>query len=136
MIKEYNDSKDDKKSKIDLLTTIEILEDIIKFVDESVLNNKKYEILLPRMINYFLDNIRYGYKEIKNTFDDQIKALKHEKDVLQSVLDQTKELFSKNKETLENEIRSYKEQLLQQRLDVNIHLMTSSKGKLMTSQTS
>ncbi len=118
------------------MTTIEILEDIIKFIDESVLNNKKYEILLPRMINYFLDNIRYGYKEVKSAFDDQIKVLKHEKDVVQSVLDQTKELFSKNKETLENDIRSFKEQLLQQRLDVNIKVKNSSKGKLMTNQVS
>jgi gas vesicle protein len=100
------------------LTTLEILEDIIKFVDNSVLNNRKYELLLPRMINYFLDNIRYSYKEIKSSFDDQIKTLKHEKEVVQSVLEQTKELFNKNKETLENEIKSYKEQLLQQRLDV------------------
>ena len=119
LIKEYNDSKEDKENKIDLMITIEILEDIIRFIDDSVLNNRKYEILLPRMINYFLDNIRYSFKEIKTQYDDQIKTSKHERDVVQSVLEQTKEMFIKNKETLENEIKSYKEQFLQQRLDVN-----------------
>ena len=120
MIKEYNESKEDKDNKIDLLTTMEILEDILKFIEDSVLNNKKYEVLLPRMINYFLDNIRYSYQEIKTQYDDQIKNLKHEKDIVQSVLDQTKDMFNKNKENFENEIKSYKDQILQQRLDVNL----------------
>lgn len=120
LIKEYNDSKEDKSNHVDLLTTLEILEDIIKYIDDSNLNQRKYELLLPRMINFFVDSIRSSFQKFKATYDEQIKSLKHERDVLQSVLDQTKELFNKNKETLENEVRSYKEQLLQQRLDVNV----------------
>lgn len=69
-------------------------------------------------MNYFLDNIRFTYKEIKTGYEDQIKALKQEITVHKNIIEQTKEMYNKTRESLENDNKTLKEQMLSQRLDV------------------
>lgn len=114
IIKEYQSNIETH----DVFTCLELVDDVFKFIDESVPNQRKYELIFPETLEFFIKYLRKGFKENKNKNDGEISKLLHEKNVLQGIIDKTKDMFDKSRDEYDSQIRDLKDQLLQQRLDV------------------
>lgn len=128
IIKEY---KDENSDNTDCFFILDILQDVLKFVDESVANSKKHELVYPSVLEYFISVLKKSFKETKSSTDTEISILKHEKNVLQGIIDKTKEMMDKGREEYENQIKEIKDEQLNQRLDVINSLIFRWKLNLM-----
>jgi hypothetical protein len=123
IIKEYSENNDTG----DVFTCLELVEDVFKFIDESVPNVKKYEHIYPEILEFFIKILKKGFREDKSKYESEITNLKHEKNVLQGIIDKTKEILDRSREDYESQIRELKDQMLNMRLDVSfIRFLTLS----------
>lgn len=113
LVKEYNEN-----NNIDILTILEVFSEIHKFIDDSVTNAKKYEVIYPLINKFFIDNIKKSFLEDKQKQEIQVNLLKSEKESLQSLLQQTKKLMDSNRSEFEREIKKIKDDSQQARLDL------------------
>lgn len=114
IIKEYSENND----TTDVFTCLELVEDVFKFIDDSVPNVKKYEQIYPEILEFFVKILKTGFRESKNKYESEVSELKHEKTVIQGIIDKTKDIMVRTKEEYEDQIRELKDQLLTSRLDV------------------
>lgn len=114
IIKEYSENNDSN----DVFICLELIDDVFKFIDESVPNVRKYELIYPQTLEFFLKFLKKGFKDMKSKSESEITTLKHEKGVLQGIIDKTKDILNTTRDEYENQIKDLKEQLLNSRLDV------------------
>lgn len=128
IIKEFSENNDES---IDVLTILEVLGEVQQFIEESVSNNKKYEVIYPRVLGFFSDQIKKTYTEYRSKVELEINGLKAEKDSLQNIVSQTKKLIEFNREQYEKEINKSKEEMQQMRLGFEERV--DEKNKLIKS---
>ena len=119
IMKEYSDNNDTN----DVFICLELVEDVFKFIDESVPNTRKYELIYPQTLEFFIKFLKKGFKELKSKHENETTTLKHEKTVLQGIIDKTKSMLDSTREENENQVRDLKDQILNMRIDVGIILI-------------
>jgi hypothetical protein len=122
IIKEYKNNN----LSGDVYACLDLVEDVFKFIDESVPNVRKYDIIYPEIVDFFVKFMKKGYKDNKSKFENEINTLKHEKNVLQGIIDKTKDILDKTRDEHEEQIKELKEQILASRLEVRLFLIISS----------
>lgn len=115
IIKTFNETK----SNEDVFSILDSFEDIINYINSSIKNDKKHELITPKMIETVTLKLKKGFKSEKMKLESDIGILKHEKTVLQSQLDKTKDNYEKLKIENEGIINDLKEQILNLKLEVN-----------------
>ncbi len=121
IIKTFNETK----SNEDVFSILDSFEDIINYINTSIKNDKKHEFITPKMIETVTLKLKKGFKSEKMKLESDIGILKHEKTVLQSQLDKTKDNYDKLKSENEGIIDDLKEQILNLKLEVLIYFLFS-----------
>ncbi len=98
-----------------------MIEDVFKLIDDSVTSDKKYELIYPILLNFFIDLFKKGFKIMKSNYEDQICILNQDKNVLQTMLDKTKDTLEKTQEEYETQVRELKDNQMNLRLEVNLY---------------
>jgi GTPase SAR1 family protein len=106
IINEYKESNDTG----DVFVALDLIEDVFKLIDESVSNVKKYELIYPVLLNFFIDLFKKGFKNIKSKHENDINKLTQERNIMQGLLDQAKETLKQTREEYECQVSELKEQ--------------------------
>ena len=114
LIEEYKGNKELNG----IFTCLDTVEEVLKFIDDAQVNEKKYEVMYPKIINYFTTFLKKEVMEQKAKNDEEKNSLKHEKTVLQGLVDKTKSMLETTRETYEKQIKELKEENLENRIDV------------------
>lgn len=112
--KEFDENNDEN---VDVLTILDVVGEVQQFIDESVINTKKYEVIYPKMTTFFIDKLRKRYTLEKNSNELEINSLKSEKESLTNIVQQLKKLIESNRTEYEKEINKTKDEMQQMRLD-------------------
>jgi hypothetical protein len=107
---------------------LDTIEDIFKFIDDSEINEKKYEIIFPQIMQFFVNLIKKSVKDNKTKNEEEISNLKHEKSVLEGLVEQTKKMLKETNEKYEKQISDLKEENLENRLDLEAKIDEKSKA--------
>ena len=107
----------------EIFSCLDLIEDVLKVIDDSKeTNERRHEIIYPRIVEFFVSNLKKEVKANKIKYEGEINQLQHEKNVLQGVIDKTKEMLDKTRDNYEKQIRDLKDENLDMRLDVNIFI--------------
>ena len=112
----------------EIFSCLDTIEDIFKFVAESEINEKKYEVMYPQIIQFFVELLKKAVKENKSKNEELISNLKHEKNVLEGLVEQTKKMLKDTNEKYEKQINDLKEENLENRLDLEAKIDEKSKA--------
>ena len=112
----------------EIFSCLDTIEDIFKFVSESEINEKKYEVMYPQIIQFFVELLKKEAKENKSKNEEAISNLKHEKNVLEGLVEQTKKMLKDTNEKYEKQISDLKEENLENRLDLEAKIDEKSKA--------
>lgn len=104
----------------EIFACLDTIEDVLKFIDEANVSERKYEIMYPQIIQYFVDFLKKGVKDTKVKSEEEKSKLKHENIVLQGIVDKTKEMLEATRENYDKQISELKEENLENRIDVSI----------------
>lgn len=107
----------------EIFACLDTIEDVLKFIDEANVNERKYEIMYPQIIQYFVEFLKKGVQETKVKSEEEKFRLKSENTVLQGIVDKTKEMLEKNREDYDKQISELKEENLENRIDVSILIL-------------
>jgi hypothetical protein len=116
IIDEYKENND----VTDIVTALDLVEDVFKVVEETVTNVNKYEIIYPTLIEFFVNIFKKGFNTYKNKFENAIRSLNQEKDHLQGLVEKNKDNFERAKDEYESQLKDLKESQLNLRLEVKI----------------
>jgi hypothetical protein len=125
LIQEYKSNN--KEIIDDAFSCLEMFEEVVKFIEEQVPNEMRYEHIFPQVYAFFTSQIKICLKENKAKTDTQIAQLKHENSVLQSAVEKNKEIIERTKEDYEMEINAIKENNQQMRLDLEAKVDEKTK---------
>lgn len=87
-----------------------MIEDVFKLIDESVSNVKKFELIYPTLLNFFIDIFKRGFKSIKSKHESDVSKLNQEKNIIQDLLDRNKDMLKQTRDEYEGQISELKEQ--------------------------
>jgi hypothetical protein len=115
MIKEYKQNNEDD----DIIAALDLVEDVFKVVEETVTSEKKYPIIYPKLIDFFIGIFKKGFNVYKTKTDFTIKQLSQETDHLHGLLEKQKDNFERIKDDYESQIKELKDGHINLRLEVN-----------------
>lgn len=124
IIKDFNDNKEDE---VDFLLLLEVFNEIQTHLDESVTNECKYQVILPKIFSFFINVLKKDYIEEKSRWEFEINSLKAENSSMKSVLTQTKLLLESNKAEFEKNLQLAKEETQSIRLSLEERLDEANK---------
>lgn len=119
IIKTFNETKKEE----DVFSILDSFEDIINYINSSIKNDKKHELITPKMVELVTLKLKKGFKAEQMKLVSEIGILKHEKTVMQAQLDKVKDNYDKLKSDNESLIAELKEQILNLKLDVIIFFL-------------
>ena len=126
IIEEY-EKTNKETNDFDTLTLLDFFEELLKLVDDSFSNAKKYEIIYPKVNKYFINKLRNNFLEESNKFKIEKNKLNSEKESLLNLIDQTKKLSESNKAEYELELNRIKEDMASNRLNFEAKIEESYK---------
>ena len=113
----------------EIFACLDTIESVLKFIDGENLNEKKYEIMYPKIVQFFVSLLKKEVTENKSKKEEEISQLKHEKNVLEGIVDKTKEMLNNTRENYEKQIKELKDENLENRIDLEAKI--DEKAKMM-----
>ena len=123
LIEEYKKSPELNEISACLDTITEVL----NFIDKSNTNEKKYEIMYPKIVNFFIDFIKKEYKEVKINSEQKINELQQELIYNQELLEKNKKMLEETRNNHEIEMKEIKEEALENRIDLEAKIDEKEK---------
>jgi hypothetical protein len=123
LIEEYKKSPELNEISACLDTITEVL----NFIDKSNTNEKKYEIMYPKIVNFFIDFIKKEYKEVKINSEQKINELQQELIYNQELLEKNKKILEETRNNHEIEMKEIKEEALENRIDLEAKIDEKEK---------
>lgn len=102
----------------EVYSCVDYIDEVLKFIDETPINDKKYEVMYPKVLQYFIEFLKSGLKESKTKNEMEKNNLKNEISILKNVNEKTKEIIDLNKETYEKHVKELKDEHLETRINV------------------
>lgn len=124
LIEEYKKNKELNE----LFTCLDTIEGVLKFIDDSQVNDIKYEVMYPKIINYFTTFLKKEIMEQKSKNEEEKNNLKHDKEVLQGIVDKTRAMLDTTRENYEKQIKELKEENLENRIDLEAKIDEKTKA--------
>ena len=103
LIEEYNKSPELNE----IFACLDTVGEVLNFIDKSDTNEKRYEIMFPKIVNFFLEKIKKEFKEKKIKDEQKLNELQQE-------LIYNQELLEKN---MENVIKTENEEELVKKIE-------------------
>ena len=97
---------------------LDTIDEVFKFVEESNTNEKKYEVMYPKILNYFINLLKKGVKEQKNENENIINKLKNENSLLKELVEKQKNILENTRENYEKQIKELREENYENRIDL------------------
>ena len=123
LIEEYKKSPELNEISACLDTITEVL----NFIDKSNTNEKKYEIMYPKIVKFFIEFIKKEYKESKINSEQKINELQQELIYNQELLEKNKKILEETRNNHEIEMKEIKEEALECRIDLEAKIEEKEK---------
>ena len=123
LIEEYQKSPELNE----IFACLNTIEEILKFIEQSDTNEKKYEIMYPKIVSFFIDFLKKEFKENKNKNEQKIKELENEIIFSKELLEKHKKILDETRENYEKQIKEIKEEYLENRIDFEAKIDEKSR---------
>ena len=123
LIEEYKKSPELNE----IFACLNAIEEILKFIEQSETNEKKYEVMYPKIISFFIDFLKKEFTENKNKNEQKIKELENEVVFSQELLEKHKKILDETRENYEKQIKEIKEENLENRIDLEAKIDEKSR---------
>ena len=84
--------------------------------------------MYPKIINYFTTFLKKEIMEQKSKNEEEKNNLKHDKEVLQGIVDKTQDMLDTTRENYEKQIKELKEENLENRIDLEAKIDEKTKA--------
>jgi DNA repair exonuclease SbcCD ATPase subunit len=121
-----NEYKNNDKP-IDTLSLMELFREIYKFIDDSIRNSMKYEVIYPKITSFFIDHLKNQYNKERQKYNEERQKLISEKESLENLLTQHKKMNETLKNERDKEIERLKQDCQNVRLDLEARIDEKNK---------
>jgi DNA repair exonuclease SbcCD ATPase subunit len=111
----------------EIFACLNTIEEVLKFIEQCDTNEKKYEVIYPKIISFFVDFLKKEFNEKKKMNEEKINELQQEVILSQELLEKQKKILEETREAYENQIKEIKEENLENRIDLEAKIDEKSK---------
>ena len=123
LIEEYKKSPELNE----IFACLNTIEEVLQFIKQCDTNEKKYEVMYPKIISFFMDFLKKEFNENKNKNEQKIKDLQQEIIFSQELLEKHKKILDETRDAYEKQIKEIKEENLENRIDLEAKIDEKSK---------
>ena len=123
LIEEYKKSPELNE----IAACLDTITEVLNFIDKSDTNEKKYEIMYPKIIKFFLDFLKKEFKEKKMKDEQKLNELEQELIYNQELIEKNKKILEETRNNYENQIKEIKEENLENRIDLEAKIDEKEK---------
>ena len=123
LIEEYKKSPELNE----IFACLNTIDEVLKFIEQSDTNEKKYEVMYPKIISFFIEFLKKEFNENKNKNEQKIKELQQELIFSQELLEKHKKIIDETRDTYERQIKEIKEDNLENRIDLEAKIDEKSR---------
>ena len=123
LIEEYKKSPELNE----IFACLDTISEVLNFIDKSDTNEKKYEVMYPKIINFFIELIKKEFKETKMKNEQKLNELQQELIYNQELLEKNKKILEEMRNNYENQIKEIKEENLENRIDLEAKIDEKEK---------
>ena len=123
LIEEYKKSPELNE----IFACLDTVSEVLNFIDKSDTNEKKYEIMYPKITNFFLEKIKKEFKEKKIKDEQKINELQQELIYNQELLEKNQKILEETRNNYEIQIKEMKEENLENRIDLEAKIDEKEK---------
>ena len=123
LIEEYKKSPELNE----IAACLDTITEVLSFIDKSNTNEKKYEIMYPKIVKFFIEFIKKEYKESKINSEQKINELQQELIYNQELLEKNKKILEETRNNHEIEMKEIKEEALECRIDLEAKIDEKEK---------
>ena len=124
LIEEYNKSTELNE----IFACLDTVGEVLNFIDKSDTNEKRYEIMFPKIVNFFLEKIKKEFKDKKIKDEQKLNELQQELIYNQELLEKNKKILEETRNNYENQIKEIKEENLENRIDLEAKIDEKEKN--------
>ena len=124
LIEEYNKSPELNE----IFACLDTVGEVLNFIDKSDTNEKKYEIMYPKIVNFFLEKIKKEFKDKKIKDEQKLNELQQELIYNQELLEKNKKILEETRNNYEIQIKEMKEENLENRIDLEAKIDEKEKN--------
>ena len=123
LIEEYKKSPELNE----IFACLNTIGEVLKFIEQCNTNEKKYEVMYPKIISFFMDFLKKEFNENKNKNEQKIKELQQEIIFSQELLEKNKKILDETRDAYEKQIKEIKEENLENRIDLEAKIDEKSR---------
>ena len=123
LIEEYKKSPELNE----IFACLDTISEVLNFIDKSDTNEKKYEIMYPKIVNFFVDLLKKEFKETKMKNEQKLNELQQELIYSQELLEKNKKILEETRNNYESQIKEIKEENLENRIDLEAKIDEKEK---------
>ena len=102
----------------EIFACLNTIDEVLKFIEQCDTNEKKYEVIYPKIIAFFVDFLKKEFNEKKKVNEQKINELQQEIIFSQELLEKHKKILDETREAYEKQIKEIKEENLENRIDL------------------
>ena len=102
----------------EIFACLNTIDEVLKFIEQCDTNEKKYEVMYPKIISFFVDFLKKEFNENKKKNEQKINELQQEVIFSQELLEKHKKILDETREEYEKQIKEIKEENLENRIDL------------------
>jgi len=114
LIEEYKKSPELNE----IFACLNTITEVLNFIDKSDTNEKKYEIMYPKIISFFIEFLKKEFKDNKMKNEQKMNELQQELIYNQDLLEKNKKIIEETRNNYEIQLKEIKEENLENRIDL------------------
>ena len=111
----------------EIFACLNTIDEVLKFIEQCDTNEKKYEVMYPKIISFFVDFLKKEFNENKKKNEQKINELQQEVIFSQELLEKHKKILDETREEYEKQIKEIKEENLENRIDLEAKIDEKSR---------
>ena len=111
----------------EIFACLNTIDEVLKFIEQCDTNEKKYEVMYPKIISFFVDFLKKEFNENKKKNEQKINELQQEVIFSQELLEKHKKILNETREEYEKQIKEIKEENLENRIDLEAKIDEKSR---------
>ena len=123
LIEEYKKSPELNE----VFACLDTIDEVLKFIEQCDTNEKKYEVIYPKIISFFIEFLKKEFNDSKNKYEKKISQLQQDLIFSKDLLEKHKKILDETRETYEKQIKEIKEENLENRIDLEAKIDEKSR---------
>ena len=111
----------------EIFVCLNTIGEILQFIEQCDTNEKKFEVMYPKIISFFMDFLKKEFNENKNKNEQKIKELQQEIVFSHELLEKHKKKLDETRDAYEKQIKEIKEENLENRIDLEAKIDEKNK---------